>query len=308
VFGIPLLAFSVALAALAPSPWVLFASVAIYGATFAVTNLAMNVEVDRVEARIGSRLLNRCHGAASIGLLAASLAGAAARGAEVHHSWHLVGLLPLVVVATLALAFRLQSAPARPHTGKRHIVPRPTAATVLLVGVVLSGVVIEGAARTWSIIYMRESFSLPAWLEALALTTFLVAMVLGRLAGDGLASRFGPVAVGRAALLVGIAGLAVLVLAPDFLFALIGFGLLGLGASVIYPLVLSSAARLGDRPASENVAAMTMVSAPVVLGVPALLGSIAEAWGVRAIFTAIVPVALLSLAVSRILARRGDRP
>ena len=100
--------------------------------------------MDRVEARIGSRFAQSLPRGGEH--WSASLAGAAARGAGVHQSWHLVGLFPLVVVATLVLTFHLQPARPRPHTGRRHIVPRPTAATILLVGVVLSGVVIEAGA------------------------------------------------------------------------------------------------------------------------------------------------------------------
>jgi hypothetical protein len=140
--------------------------------------------------------------------------------------------------------------------------------------------VIEGAARTWSINLQRESLSLPAWLEALAPTTFLVAMVLGRLAGDS-RSLFWPCGSrpGRAP----------------------GRDRLSRGSRFRTGLRVRSAARVGDQPASENVAAMTMVSVLVVLRMPTLLGYLAEAWGVRAIFMAVVPLALLSLAVSRIL-------
>jgi hypothetical protein len=71
----------------------------------------------------------------------------------------------------------------------------------------------------------------------------------------------------------------------------------------MYPLTLSAAARAGGRRASENVAAVTMAGAILVLAAPALLGYIASAFGIRMIFVAIVPVVLLSLATSGVLGK-----
>ena len=55
LFGIPLAALFVTLLAVAPSAPLLFLAFAVYGATFALTNVAMNVEADRVEAQSGRR-------------------------------------------------------------------------------------------------------------------------------------------------------------------------------------------------------------------------------------------------------------
>jgi MFS family permease len=309
LLGLPLLALMVALVSVAFAPQLVFVCLAIYGATFAVTNVAMNVEVDRIEAATGKRVMNWCHGMASIGLLATSLLGAAARGAGIPHTVHLFAVLPVVLVATALLIVPLKPAAPRAHEGRKRppLLVRPTIATLYLVGVAISAFVLEGTARTWSIIYMRDSFVVPEWLQALSLTAFLLAMVLGRLAGDRLATRFGPVATGRSALLVALGGLVVIFWAPTPSLALAGFVLLGLGTSVVYPLVLSAAARLGDRPSSENVASVTMIGAVAVLGAPALLGYVAETWGIRIVFLALAPVVLVSLLVSRSLDRRENR-
>jgi len=153
--GLPALAICAGLAAVAPGPGLLFLIFAVYGSAFALTNLAMNVEVDRCEAATARRFMNRCHGIASAGLLATSLVGAGLRGVGVPAGMHLLILAPFVICLALALVLPLQPAPPRRYSGapRRRFIALPTTMTFLLVGFVLSGFLMEGGTRTWSIIY-----------------------------------------------------------------------------------------------------------------------------------------------------------
>jgi len=185
--------------------------------------------------------------------------------------------------------------PPRPHAGasKRRLA-WPTLATLGLVAFGLGAGLTEGAARTWSIIYLRDSFEVAAWIESLALPALLVTMALGRLVADRWIDRFGPVRVARALASLAIAGMVLLVTAPNAGAALGGFGLVGLGICVLYPLMLSAAARLGDRPASENVAATTLIFQLVNLGAPVLIGAVAEAFDLRTAFAMLLPLLVLT--------------
>lgn len=100
-------------------------------------------------------------------------------------------------------------------------------------------------------------------------------------------------------MVIAIFGLGIVIFASNAYVAVAGFGIAGLGASVIYPLMISAAARLGDRPASENVAALTLVVQLVLLISPAVIGAIAEGLGVRAAFELLLPLLLVGLLVSR---------
>ncbi|MNY75689.1 hypothetical protein D3C86_2150430 [compost metagenome] len=71
------------------SPLALFVLLALNGVGFSLTNIAMNVEADRVEAATGARVMNTCHGAWSVGFLLTSLLGATLRGLDVSPAIHL---------------------------------------------------------------------------------------------------------------------------------------------------------------------------------------------------------------------------
>ncbi|MCR6656490.1 MAG: MFS transporter [Opitutus sp.] len=304
LWGIPVAALLVGLMPQAPTPLLLFLVFALYGITFALTNVAMNVEADRVEAASGKRLMNSCHGIWSIGQLVTVTVGALARGFGVPATVHLGAIVPLILVAALVILWPMQGAPARAHTraGPQKGLSLPTIATVLLVGYAIGGAILEAAVRNWSVIFMRDSFTAPAWVDTLTLPAFIGATVIGRLLADQFITRYGPVRFARILGLISLVGLALVVMSPNLMVALVGFAFVGLGVCVSFPLSTSAAARLGDRPASENVAALTMTTQITLLGTPALLGWIAASFGIRSTFVVVVPVVVLAIFLAKYLA------
>ena len=303
---LPLMTVSAALITVLLHPIAMFGLLAVNGMGFSLTNVAMNVEADRVEASSGDRVMNTCHGAWSLGFLLTSLLGGALRGLGVSPEIHLWTLAPPIIALLLIVVLPMPSAGERGYAGvKKRGLAWPTLATLGLVAFGLGAGLLEGASRSWSIILLRDSFDAPAWIESMALPALLATMAIGRLLADPWIARFGPVRVARVLTSLAISGLLLVVLAPSYLAALAGFGLVGLGICVLFPLMLSAAARLGDRPASENVAATTLIIQLVNLGAPALVGTVAEGFGVRAAFAMLLPLLALTWLMAPKLAPNG---
>jgi len=302
--AIPAMATTMVLIALAPGAVALFAGFALYGGVFGLSNIAINVEADRIEAVDGRRLMNTCHGVWSVGLLAASLLATLMRGLGVAPALHFALVLPLVVAGILASGLGLVSAPPRAHgaAAKGIRIAVPTTMTLLLLGYAVASALLEGGLRNWSVIFMRDSFSAPAWVDTLTLPAFMAAQSIGRLLADRAVTRWGPVRLARALAVTALCGLLLVVFSPNLVVALAGFTLIGFGVCVAFPLSTSAAARLGDRPASENVAALTMSQQVLLLGAPALLGAIATSVSIRLSFAVMLPPLLLAIYLARYLA------
>lgn len=302
---LPLLVVSSALAGILLHPVALFAMLALNGVGFSLTNIAINVEADRIEAASGARVMNTCHGVWSLGFLFTALLGALMRGLEVSPALHLTMLAPVLVAFLLVVVLPMPDTPARPHAGaKGKRLALPTLATLGLVAFGLGAGLTEGSARAWAIIYLRDSFNVAPWLQSLALPAMIATMALGRLLADPVLARFGPVKVARALAAVAMAGLLLVVVSPNALLSLFAFAMVGLGICVLYPLMLSAAARLGDRPASQNVASVTLIFQLVNLGAPVLIGAVAQGFGVRMAFSVLVPLLLLTFVMARQLQPR----
>lgn len=304
--AIPALAVGQLLMALAPSHTALFLVFVAYGGLFAVSNVALNVEADRVEAAGDERLMSSCHGVWSLGFLAAALLGALARGIELPAAIHLASILPLVAIGVVAVIGPMRPAPPRAHvrTSKQSRLVLPSIATLALVGFAISGALSEVASRQWSVIYMRDTFTAPAWVDTLTIPTFLVSQAIGRLLADRWVARFGPLRVARVLIAIAFAGTAMMVFAPNLYVALCGSMLVGFGVCASFPLSTSAAAQIGDRPSSENVAAFTLTTQVILLGSPALLGFVAQALDIRATFALILPMLALSILLARFLKPR----
>lgn len=303
---LPGVVITAALASVLLHPVALFVLLAINGVGFSLTNIAMNVEADRVEAASGARVMNTSHGAWSLGFLLTSLLGATLRGLGVSPAVHLWILAPLLIGLILVVVLPMPNMPPRPHAGDNtRKLAWPSWATMGLVAFGLGAGLTEGAARSWSIIYLRDSFDVAPFIESLALPALLAAMASGRLVADRFIDRFGPVRVARSLSALAIAGMAVIVLAPEAWLALLGFIAVGIGICVLYPLMLSAAARLGDRPSSQNVAATTLIFQMVNLGAPLLIGGVAEGFGVRVAFAALIPLLVLTFSMAGRLKPRG---
>jgi MFS family permease len=304
---LPVVTISAALVTVWLNPIAMFALLAVNGVGFSITNIAINVEADRIEALSDSRIMNTCHGVWSIGFLATSLLGAALRGFDVAPALHMWLLSPVVIVLLLAVVVPMPVTPPRAHagTGNARKLAWPTLATMGLVAFGLGAGLTEGAARAWSIIYLRDNFEVAAWIESLALPALLATMALGRLVADRFIDRHGPVRVARVLASIAVAGMVLLVVSPNAGLALAGFGLVGIGICVLYPLMLSAAARLGDRPASQNVAATTLIFQLVNLGAPVLIGAMAQGLGIRMAFAMLLPLLVLTWAMAGKLAPKA---
>jgi MFS family permease len=174
---------------------------------------------------------------------------------------------------------------------------------VLLLGLVAFCCLVgEGAADNWSAVYMHDDLGTSQGFAALGFAVFSIAMTIGRLFGDRLALRLGPVRLVRGCGLLAAAGLAGGLLARHPIGGLAGFAALGAGLSCIVPQVFSAAGNADPARAGRNLAraaglgylglvtgpvliggAASVVGLPLALGIPALLAvGVAAAAGVMA--------------------------
>ena len=285
IVGIPALAILTYLVAIAPTIEVLFPILLLYGMSFSLTNVAMNLEADRVEAATGQRVMNRCHGLWSIGMLVAALVGVGARAAPISPALHLGAIAPVVAVAAIVIVGPMTASPkAADDRAARGRLALPSRRTVILMLFGVSAGIAQSANQNWSVIYMRDTFLQPDWVDTLPLPAFLGTMALSRMFADGWIERFGTKRVAVALTLIAIAGTIMASLSPFAWPVVIGFALIGLGTASLFPMMITAAARSKERPAAESVAAVILVTGLVMMAAPGIMGWIAEGYGLRVAF------------------------
>ncbi|MNR02633.1 Inner membrane protein YbjJ [compost metagenome] len=140
---------------------------------------------------------------------------------------------------------------------------------------------------------MKQAHEVGPFIAVLAYMIFNACMTIGRFSGDAVIRRFGSMQTLAAGGILGVLGLSIGLLSPNIVLALIGFGIVGVGVSVLVPILISMAGNLpgGDR----NVAiarASTCGSIGLMAG-PAVIGFVAE--GYNLLLAMMLPVLLLAI-------------
>ena len=295
LLGIPLMGLSEVAASTASAPIVFFLYLIVGGLGIGVVEVAVNLEADRVEHQLGRRIMNRSHAFWSFGFFTAGFAGAAISQWGVKVTYHLTGFVVVTSLVTFVVLRNYEPAPSRQLTeGTSPTFVRPTKGIMMIVAFTLSAMLLEGAGIDWSVIFMRDTFQTAPFISGLALAIGALSQAILRFFADSYVDRFGTTTVARISIFTLGVGVVMVTFSPNFAIALIGFGLMGVGHGVVFPLAMSAAAQRTDRPAAVNVAALAQLSFITFLIAPPLLGLIAEHFGIRVSFGIGIPLVIIS--------------
>ncbi|MDC9822460.1 MFS transporter [Devosia sp. ZB163] len=306
---IPLLALGYALATFAPDPVAFFLLLVPVGLVIGGIEIILNLEADRTEHMIGRRIMNRSHAFWSFGFFSAGIISAVIAQSGLSPQLHLLLMIPVVVLGVALILGRFEPAPHRTG-GSTEEAPRfamPTLAIMVLVVVTLSAVLMEGAGIDWSAIYMKKEFTVEPFIAGFAVALGAFTQAVTRFFADPFVERYSPTIVSRFLLSILGVGATIVFFSPSDWLALVGFGLMGVGTSVIFPLAMSAAAQRTDRPAATNVASLAQISFSAFLLGPPLLGYVAEHFGIRWSFGIGIPLVILSLVFAGALGAKPIR-
>lgn len=276
---------------------VLFLFLAVVGIALATIELGLNVMADAVEKETGSLIMSTCHGFWSLGIMFGNLIGAGLAG--LHLTPHTAVILAAAVVLPLALAASgglpdLKG--AAPDREAKTAPFRLPGLALLAICLFTFGVTMtEGAVADWSAVFLRDVFGSGSVQAGIGYSVFALMVAAGRFFGDGLKARFGAVNLARACGLANVVGLVLLFVSPNAASAFLGFAAMGLGVSVGFPLAVTAAASLTDRPSASSVAILSFIALLGFLVGPPLIGFVAELSGMRLGLAMLLPAAIVSL-------------
>ncbi|MER8921138.1 MFS transporter [Mesorhizobium sp. M0802] len=307
---VPLLSVVFAIAVHAPGPLALFLMLFPVGLMIGSVEIILNVEADRTEFLLKRRIMNRAHSFWSIGFFGAGLFGAALAHLGISPQLHLAIVVPMVAMGIALFLGGYESAPSR-FAGNDETAPRlvrPTLPILVLVAVTLSAMLMEGASIDWSAIYMRTVFDAGPFVAGFTVALFAFSQASTRFFADSFVERHSPSGVARVLLATMAVGVLLVFFSPAPLVSMLGFALLGIGSSAIFPLAISATAQRTDRSAAINVAALSQISFVAFLLGPPLLGFVSDHWGIRSAFGIGIPFIVLSLLTAGSLGRRTASP
>jgi MFS family permease len=283
---------SLILPSFAPGLLTLCAALLIYGGTAGMADVAMNALGVEVEHRLKKSIMSGLHGLWSVGALLGSAVGTVAAhadlSAQIHHT---IAAVVLTVVGAVVCQFVLNIHPEDDEEPPARFALPPKSA--LLIGAVgFCAVFAEGASLDWSAVYLRDILDSSAGVAAGATTGFALTMAIARITGDAVVDRFGAVRTVRWSGVIATLGGLLVVLAPNAILAMAGFGLIGIGIAVAVPLAFAAAGRTGPNP-SQAIAGVVA---------PSIIGGIAQASNLTMSFIVVTALAAGLAVFARVLA------
>lgn len=268
----------------------------VFGMGIGITDCAMNIQAIIVEKAAPRPMMSGFHGFYSIG----GIAGAGAMsGFMLAGMGALQAAAAVMVICLLLLAFSYKGMLnyAWPSEGPAFAVPR---GAVLLIGIICFATFLaEGSVLDWSAVFLTEYRNVPESMGGLGFACFAVLMSLGRLTGDKIVAVLGRPQVVLWGALLAAGGLLLSVLSDNWLMALTGYGLIGLGCANVVPVMFSAIGRQTSMPQAVAVPAVTTLGYLGILAGPASVGLIAYRFTLPAALLAVVALLLLVALLSR---------
>jgi fucose permease len=138
---------------------------------------------------------------------------------------------------------------------------------------------------------------------AQAVSLFLAAMIVGRIAGSRLVQRFSARGVVMVSIMIAGIGFLLFWRAENSAVGLTGLFLSGLGVASLYPLLLSLAIGAANGNAVQAGARATLASGTAILALPLALGRLADAIGIRSAYVLVI-ILLISVFLINLIARK----
>ncbi|WP_371369922.1 MFS transporter [Sporomusa rhizae] len=290
-----LICVSLPLLAVAASVPAIVIALLSFGAAIGMVDVVVNIQAVIVEKASGRAMMSGFHGLWSVGGFVGAGSASGLLWAGVSPLAAVLCVAAMIVVLLLIFGRYLLPYGSEEKNGPLFVFPK---GIILLIGILCFMVFLaEGAMLDWSAVFLTSLRGVEFSYAGLGYSLFSVAMVIGRLTGDRIVSKFG----GKKILLYGgigsALGLVIAIFIPNWIASLFGFWLLGLSASNIVPVLFSVLGRQKVMPTNLAVSTVTTLGYAGILAGPAFIGFIAQAMSLS-LALLVVTVMLLVVAAS----------
>ena len=293
ILGIVLFTLASLFPILSESYICLCSSLFVVGLFSGSTDITMNALVSEIEKRDEVNFMSAAHGFFSLGGVIGAGIGSFLLIDVLEPATHIFLISAIIAITNLILARHyysikeeveeVQKEKSRFQLGK--FMP------LLAISFIAFGIMgSEGAVENWSKLYLLDVLNVSSeQVAGYGFILFSTTMTLGRFFGDGISDRYGSDKV-----LIGgslIAVFAFLGILSDHVYlAISGFGVLGIGLSVIVPELFRIAGKTKGISPTASIAFVSGVGFVGFLMGPVVLGFISKAAGLKISFVALLGV------------------
>lgn len=263
-----------------------------FGSSRNLLNLSMNTQSVGVQALYKKSIITTFHGVWSLAGLGGAALGYLMVYLNVLPAWHLLGVC--IVLCFLSFYFSPDTLHQKPEAQqKKPVFSLPDKQLLKFALICFASMACENVMYDWSGIYIQKAVMASKVTATAGFMVFMIAVTIGRFAGDKLVGRWGIKTFLQYSGMLIISGFTLAILLPYALPAITGFALIGLGVSCVVPLVFGAAGRSKTMNGGVAIAAVSTIGYLGFLMVPPLVGFVAQAASLRWAFALIATLGLV---------------
>lgn len=292
------------------APWgfaSLFLLLMVFGFGHGGLNVSMNALAIEVDAGFERYWMGVFQGCYSLGGLTGALCGSLIIWLDVtFHTQFVVTAvcapIPFVLIYLLAIPdARNEQSTTEPHP----ILVFPPKAILGLGIIALCSSVGEGAMADWSGLYREQELHITGATSAFGYAAFSLCMLVGRFSSAQILQYISREELVRYAGLVAAVGLGVGLIINSSISVIVGFGLVGLGLSVMMPIAYSSITNHPEIPRGRAIAGVVTLGYSGFVFGPPILGWLAETTSLRVALFVVVGTSMAIVLMAPRVAQRG---
>jgi MFS family permease len=269
-----------------------------------MSNISMNTQGLSIQKLINKPILSGLHAMWSVGAFSAAAFTGWMMRLHFSSDQHFMVIALLGVISSLSLYFFLVDDLAHDQPPKIFVLP--TRGLLLLGFICFCVAMSEGAMADWSSLYYRMTLKDISLASTTGYTAFAFSMAIGRFLGDRLMSMVGY----KKLLMINgsfiIFGMAIALLFKLPITVIIGFSMIGLGVSSVFPVVYIMASKSKTMAPAAALAEVSSVGFTGFLLGPPIIGFIAHEVGLRLSLVIVILLGMIILLLTQWLKESSD--
>jgi fucose permease len=262
---------------LAPSYFLLCVSLFVTGIFSGFTDISMNALISIIEKKDKQNFMSAAHGFFSLGGFIGAGIGSILISRFSNPSYHMLLMSSFIILTTLLLSKNYQNI-VEPEEEKNQESTNIFKNIKPILGLSIVSFIImfnEGAVEHWSNLFMFDIVNVSESQAGFGFVIFSLTMTFGRFLGDGVSKKIGAIKTISYGCVIALIAYF-LILVSDFYVSVLGFGVLGLGLSVIIPEVFRFAGKAKHINTSVAISVVSGIGFMGFLIGPVLLGFISN--------------------------------
>ncbi|KGL63402.1 MFS transporter [Polaribacter sp. Hel1_85] len=253
----------------------------LFAVSLRVLNISINTQSIFLQEKFEKRIVGAFHGLWSIGGIIGVLFTTLMLKLNVSIQMHFL-MVAIFTLITIFIAYPYLIKNDKANAGNKFKLEKPNKYIMLLGLMVFLAAICEGGMYDWNGVYFKDVVKEEVFTYGYLL--FMICMSIYRLTIDKLIDYFGMKKLYFLSSILIMSGVSIAVIVPEFWPALIGFCLVGIGVSGLFPMTFILAGKAKKYSTGIVISIVGTYSTVGMFLGPPLIGYLAESFGLQKAF------------------------